>query len=134
MSEQIQNRLQGLFRALGYLCTILIIFGLGFYFGFRVGGTNNLSQTKTEYSNSNMSSSNSATVKIESKEVPGVFFFKINSADHVCPIDYKVKGTFGTDTGNYYLENNKNYARIKPDICFASEEFARDSAGFIKKY
>jgi hypothetical protein len=34
----------------------------------------------------------------------------------------------------YYTKTYKSYEKTKPDICFASEEFARDIAGFIKKF
>jgi hypothetical protein len=70
---------------------------------------------------------------IEAKIVDGVQFIKANNPK-VCDSVHPIKGTFNNDGGNFYNQSNKQYDRIKPDICFASEDFALNVAGFIKKY
>jgi hypothetical protein len=84
-------------------------------------GTENADKTNTE------------TVKIEAKAVDGVKFIKPNEKKE-CGENYSIKGTFNADNGNYYTKTNKSYDRIKPDICFATEDFAQGVAGFIKKF
>jgi hypothetical protein len=34
----------------------------------------------------------------------------------------------------YYTKENKSYDRVKPNLCFKNEGFAKDVAGFVKKY
>lgn len=131
MDYKIKDRLQSLFNAFSWFCAILLIFGCGFYLGHRIAENQVAVRSKIE---SSSSLETSKATSLEIKKVDGIYFFKLNAADHNCPSEYKIKGTFNPDGGNYYIESNKNYGRIKPDICFATEEVARDTAGFIKKY
>ena len=75
------------------------------------------------------SSSNTSSLKATS----GVFWIK-SGQQPVCTNDYPVKGKFDAPASFYYTRESKTYDRVKPDICFASEEVARDVAGFIRKF
>ena len=127
-----QNLWLQLSQKLAYILIFIVVLGIGFYFGYKLGVTN---QNK-------LSSENSGLVNAEAKEktvvksleLVGVYFFPLNIREHVCPENYDVKGVFSSDYGYYYTKENKNFTRIKADICFTNEEFARDKAGFIKKY
>ena len=125
-----QNFWLQLSQKLAYFAIFIAVLGIGFYFGFKVGLSN---QPKTTNDNQiNAEAKN--TVNIKSLELAGVYFFALNTKDHICPENYSVKGVFSSDYGYYYTKENKNFTRIKADICFTDEIFARDKAGFIKKY
>lgn len=106
-----------------------IFFILGFYLGFRYN------QVKNPIINESTVKDISSKVETEliTREVEAIQFIKANQ-DRKCDENHPIKGTFNSDNGNYYLKSNKSYDRIKPDICFATENFARDSAGFLKKF
>lgn len=112
---------------IGILCT-----GLGYYFGTKVATKAMQDQQKTEIAkvveNVEKKSENTVT-----KEVIGVQWFKPNS-EPKCDDSHPIKGVFRSGDGVYYTKEFKNYAKTKPDMCFATEEFARDSAGLIKKF
>jgi hypothetical protein len=108
---------------------------IGFYFGYKSAKSQvELTASKDEIGkiaqNLNSSTTNE---KIVAKEIPGVFWIKSNQ-EPICPKEYPIKGTFNSNGGNYVLKSYKNYDKTRPDICFATEEFARDSVGFIKKF
>ena len=46
-----------------------------------------------------------------------------------CPVDHAIKGRFEKKQQIYYVSGDRNYARTKPEICFASEGDAQ-TAGF----
>ena len=106
-------------------------FGLGYYFGSKYTKSS-LSPSKPVALADNQQIqqpvSSSSPVPIEE-----VFWIKPNS-DPACPQTHMVKGTFQDNFGYYYTPDSKNYSRSRPDICFKSEAFAKDIAGFIKKY
>jgi hypothetical protein len=136
---------------LAMLSLVCLSAGLGFYFGNKIS-SNKTEETKKQYITQiagldeqiskqkielekqigNNHDSNS-TSKNLTKELFGVFWIKVNQ-EPICPASYTVKGTFKAEGGTYYTADYKSYTRIKPDICFVSEEFARDTAGFIKKF
>lgn len=125
--------------ALSMVLMAILIGGSGFYFGFKTGSKplNSLSQSKDskpypENLDKTLIETEKPTEKIISKEVPGVQWIKANQAP-TCDKDYPVKGKFNK-TNQYYTKSAKTYGRKVPDIYFATEEFARDNAGFIKKF
>ncbi len=125
--------LKSIVNYLGYLVLVVILVGSGFYFGYK----NAEASLKTDSTSKNVSnalakinSSQKSEVKI--LEVEGAFWLK-NGQDPICPATHPVKGKFDSKANVYYLPENKFYNRSSPDICFASEEYARDKAGFLKK-
>jgi hypothetical protein len=66
-------------------------------------------------------------------QVDGVHWLKLNEPPE-CPKTHPVKGKVNSDGGIYYGLDAKNWARIKPQLCFANEEYAKDKAFFEKKY
>jgi hypothetical protein len=105
-----------------------IIFLIGYFFGF------NMKSSDLAFQNNTSQEFNEPTIELKALPVPAVKFFLVNE-DRICESEkYPIKGTFSTDQGYFYTKAHKNYDKIKPDICFATEEFAKDSAGFIKKF
>ena len=74
-----------------------------------------------------------AAVQVEAQEVPGVYWIPIGEAP-ICPETHPIKGKLGSDAPVFYTKANDWYDRIKPQLCFASEEYARNEAGFLQKY
>jgi len=102
---------------------LVIAFGFGFWFGTKQQKVTSAVAQKTQ--------------TIEQKTmfalpVPGVEWIKAG-ADNICPADHPVKAKLDGTTGFYYLPDNKSYDRVKPAFCFVTEEYAKDTAGFIKK-
>ena len=119
---------------MGIIFLAVIVFASGFYFGFKTqqnsNNTDNLNLESTKLSNTSGKMENSNVI---SKEVEAIFWIK-PSQEPVCPNTHPIKGTFGVSVANYYTPDSKNYKRINPDICFTNETYARDQAGFIKKF
>ena len=126
--QQIINTL-----AILFVCGFMIF--VGYYFGFKSAKAQvELTATKDEIGKIAQGfNSSTSNEKVISKDVPGVFWIKSNQ-EPVCPKEYPVKGTFNSNGGNYVLKSYKNYDKTRPDICFATEDFARDTVGFIKKF
>lgn len=116
----------------GYIFILSLVLGLGFFFGTKFEAQK---QTQTSYSTSKnlLKTDSSISTKVEIKEEAGVFWIKAGQSPS-CPQSHPVKGTFDTNNGYFYGIDSKMYARVKPDICFASEDFAQNIAGFIKKF
>ena len=117
-------------KVAGIILLCVILTGIGFYFGYktREAHTANLVDSGVLIAAKEIEKK-----EIKALEVVGVFWILPNK-DPICPENHPVKGTFGANSGNFYTKDNKSYERVKPDICFATEEFARDKAGFIKKF
>jgi hypothetical protein len=117
---------------IGLVSVIIIIFIIGFYFGYKNAKASEPDLTKTVVTSA---SNNLAQPSTELKAIPvdGVFWIKTGQ-EPVCDKNHPIKGTFADNFGNFYTPDNSRYDRIKADICFATEEYARDSAGFIKKF
>jgi DNA polymerase sigma len=126
--QQIINTL-----AIILVCSFLIF--IGFYFGYKSAKSQvELTVSKDEMGKIAQSlNSSTPNENVLAKEVPGVFWIKSNQ-EPVCPKEYPIKGTFNSNGGNYVQKTFKNYDKTRPDICFATEEFARDVVGFIKKF
>jgi hypothetical protein len=113
------------------IATIIILFlitlGLGGLFGYKFrDGQVNKEPARIVVANEEVQ-------KLEAKVVDGVQFIKANQPK-TCDQDHPIKGTFNNDGGNFYNKVNKQYDRIKPDICFVNEDFAQNIVGFIKKF
>ncbi len=67
------------------------------------------------------------------KSPEAVVWIKVGD-EPTCPQTHRIKGKFDNTVNVYYTLDNKSYNRVIPHICFSSEEFARDTAGFIKKF
>jgi hypothetical protein len=106
--------------------------GLGYYFGSKVTTKALQDQQKVEIAKV-ADNVEKKTENIVAKEVSGVQWFKPNT-EPKCDESHPIKGAFRSGDGIYYTKDFKNYAKTKPDMCFATEEFARDTAGLIKKF
>jgi hypothetical protein len=113
---------------LSYTLVLTMAIGSGYYFGYKTSQAN----VQTELAKQKPPTE-SVQTKIITKEVAGVQWIKPNQ-DPKCDQDHPVKGNLSNNINNYYTQNHKNYQKITPEICFATEEFARDTAGFIKKF
>ena len=121
-------KLAAILHYLGISMLVFIVFASGFYFGYKNSESKNILITTTNTDRGKSSE------PLKVKEVEGVFWIQPGK-EPVCPENAPVKGKFGTDGLNqYYLPEHKNYNKIRTSICFATEEFARDKAGFIKKF
>ena len=74
-----------------------------------------------------------STIQVEAQEVPGVHWIGVGNSPE-CPETHPIKGKLGSDAPVFYTKDNDWYDRIKPQLCFATEEYARDVAGFVKKF
>jgi hypothetical protein len=132
---------QSVLNYLGYFLLAVVLFGAGFYFGYKnatasiqansdstTKAVENVAKTIVDSSQTS-SSTNTSSVK----PTTGVYWIK-SGQQPVCPQEYSIKGKFDSPASFYYMKDNKQYDRVKADICFASEEVARDVAGFIRKY
>lgn len=71
--------------------------------------------------------------KVETLSVPGVSWIKAGESPS-CPDTHPVKAKFDSYTGYFYTRDHKGYDKIKAMLCFASEDYAENTAGFLKKY
>lgn len=101
------------------------LFGVGFWLGMKI-------QTPGVTSKS-VSVATVIDKKVEALAVPGVVWIKAGE-EPKCPSTHPIKGRFDTYTGYYYMPDYKTYDKIKPVVCFATEDFAAKTAGFLKKY
>jgi predicted PolB exonuclease-like 3'-5' exonuclease len=112
---------------IGCLCA-----GLGYYFGTKVTTKSLQDQQKIEIAKV-AENIEKKTETVVAKDVSGVQWIKANT-EPKCDPQHPIKGVFRGDSAFYYTKNYKNYEKTKPDMCFATEEFARDSVGLIKKF
>ncbi len=120
-----------LLNILGIGFLVLVIFVTGFWFGYKNAKAS--IKEKEEVTISNNPAIKQSSIEVKALDVEGAYWIKAGQQP-VCPENYSIKGTFSDNSGSYYTKDNPRFDRIKPDICFASEEFARDKAGFIKKF
>jgi hypothetical protein len=130
--------LKQLINYFGYGFLALAIFGSGFYFGAKAQMAKNSKEQvaaaiEKEKSANDKGLGHTDAQNIAIKEVEGVYWIKLGM-EPVCPSEYPVKGKFADTGGVYYTKESKTYSRIKPELCFAAEEFAREKAGFVKKF
>lgn len=124
------------------LILIISTFGLGFYLGTKYvaykkaeDSTDQIIQQALENVNSSSSSSSSPVnaINLATTSNPDIFWIKTGTKPE-CPQTHPVKGKFDSNANVFYLPDNKSYNRVRPDICFASKEFAEIQAGFLVKY
>lgn len=127
-----------------YFLFIVIFIGVGFYFGYKNAEATFTNpdfiaeyQSTLSSSDSKKSSSSSNSLEIvipEDKELESnVVWIQINE-EPICPPTHPIKGKFNNSANVYYTKENNFYNRVIPHICFASEEYAREVAGFIKRF
>lgn len=108
----------------GLVVVGLSLFGSGFWVGNKL---------KNVDASSTSSSPLIIEKKVDAVSVPGVYWIKAGESP-VCPETHPIKGKFDNYTGYFYAIDYKTYDKIKPMLCFASEEYASKQAGFLKKY
>jgi hypothetical protein len=120
----------------GYAFLFCLLFGAGFYFGFKVadGRTNHdITATKAEIQAlASSETGKSDQPKPTVKEIEGVFFI-LPGQKPECPETHLIKGKYDKTTGYFYAKSNKSYDKVVPLLCFANEEVAV-SKGFLKKF
>lgn len=115
---------------LGIGLLAIAVFAAGFYYGFRYHQANARSVDLTGVQSVAESLVHTETV---AKEVEGVFWIRPNQ-DPVCPEDHPIKVKFDSGVCFYYTKDNKAYGRVKPHVCLATEQFAQQQVGCIKKF
>ena len=120
---------------LGIFTLVLLIFITGFYFGRKqVLANQDLSYSQILDSEALQNTSDlTQKTNIITKEVEGVHWIKAGNEPY-CPEDYPIKGKFDKNVNVFYTQDNKYYKRVVAHVCFATEDFASNKAGFIKKY
>ena len=117
---------------------VILIFLTGFYFGYK----NRDSQISKDSANQIViqtvdSTSSETKGKVEgvseAKSPEGVFWIKLGQ-EPVCPKEHPIKGKYRDSSKIFYSPENKSYTRVKPDLCFSTEDFAIKEAGFIKQF
>ncbi len=115
---------------IGIALLVVVVFIIGFYYGFRYHESNNSSVDLTSIQGA---AETIEQVEVTTKEVEGVRWIK-SGEDPTCPADHPIKGKFDSGVCFYYNKDNQFYNRVKAHVCFATEEFAEQSAGCIKKF
>lgn len=117
----------------------IVFFPVGFFFGYKTKVNDATPETSLATTSSSISSS-SVTTSVSNQRATSVtnttevFWIKVGT-NPVCPETHPIKGKFDSSTAKfYYTTENKNYDRVRPDICFTTENFAKDVAGFVKKF
>jgi hypothetical protein len=119
---------QKLLLTLGLACLVIVVFGLGFYFGFNYANK----QINQSIVISNHSAESNTTNK-EVKPVEGVFWIK-SGEDPICPNTHPIKIKFDSGICFFYTKENKSYSRVKPNLCAVDENFALNEMGCLKKF
>lgn len=124
---------------LSYGVLVMLIFLTGFYFGYK----NRDSRISKDFSEQIVIQTNisSESNKIEGviqgvsevKNPEGVFWIKLGE-EPICPKSHPIKGKYKDSSKVFYMPDNKSYTRVKPDLCFATEDFAIKQAGFINQF
>lgn len=110
-----------------------LMFVSGFYFGYKYLEGQNGEKFVAGVSDIQESAQAIEKVEIVTKELDGVIWIKAGE-EPICPQDHPIKGKYDGTTGFYYTKSNDFYDRVKAVVCFATEDYAQNSAGFIKKY
>jgi hypothetical protein len=123
-----------LLKYFGFVFVFSLLFGAGFYFGFKTSqAQTNYNFTATKSDIKALADSSSQKVNIISKEIEGVFWIMPGEKPE-CPETHKIKAKFSTaNSGVFYSPENKNYAKVTPQLCFTTEDFAK-AKGFLKKF
>jgi len=132
-----------LYTTITLLFTGIVFFGVGFFFGYKtkVNTVSTLELASSNNSNASLSSlaipvttTSSQATAVNPISGADVFWIKVGT-NPVCPETHPIKGKFDTSTAKfYYTTENRSYDRVRPDICFTTEAFAKETAGFVKKF
>jgi len=118
----------------GFVFLAIILFSFRFYLGQKYKPTDSKpSNIANLESNKTGSKSLNPPETLLGKEVPEIFWIKTGQ-EPVCPENYPIKGRLTDGQKLYYLPETKSASRVKPDICFLNEEYAKNKAGFIRKF
>jgi len=120
---------QKLLLTLGIVGLVVVVFGLGFYFGFNYANK----QANLSAITSLNESSESYTTNKEIKPIEGVFWIK-SGEDPICPNTHPIKVKFDSGVCFFYSKENKSYSRVKPNVCAVDENFALKEMGCLKKF
>ena len=120
-----------------FIFTVTFIL-VGFYFGYKNAEakfTNPELISNNKLNTTDSSSTNLAVIDPENDiEInTNVVWIKINQ-EPTCPPTHPIKGKFTNSANIYYTKDNNFYNRVVPHICFSTEEYAKEIAGFIKKF
>jgi predicted PolB exonuclease-like 3'-5' exonuclease len=127
-----QPNKQNISNILAIVLICCLCAGLGYYFGSKVSTKEMQDKQKVEIAKV-VENVEKKTENIIAKDIPGVQWIKANT-EPKCDALHPIKGVYRGDSAFYYTKNYKNYDKTKPDMCFATEEFARDTVGLIKKF
>ena len=121
----------------------VILFCFGFYLGIKYTPVDSNSTNKKSNSDSlslnpkpgedNLTSANKIVGKDGLNEIKEISWIKTGQ-EPICPQTHPIKGRLTNGQKLYYLPENKSASRVKPDICFTNEQYAKDIAGFIRKF
>ncbi len=75
----------------------------------------------------------STFINQQGPDFSNVYWIPIDT-EPVCPPTHPIKGKVSNQVNNYYSPDNTFYNRVKPNLCFVSESYAKDVAKFIKKF
>jgi hypothetical protein len=124
-----------LLKYFGFVFVFSLLFGAGFYFGFKTSQAqtnSNFTATKSDIK-ALADSASQPKENIIAKEVDGVHWIMPGEKPE-CPDTHKIKAKFSSgNSGVFYSPENKNYAKVSPQLCFATEDFAK-AKGFLKKF
>jgi hypothetical protein len=115
---------------LGITLLVVVVFAIGFYYGFRYHEAN---AETVDFAGVQSAAESIEHVEVTAKEVDGVHWIKAGS-DPNCPDDHPIKGKFDSNVCFFYTKENQFYNRVKAHVCFATEEFATESVGCLKKF
>ena len=121
---------------LGMIFLGVLLFVGGFYFGYKYNAGKTVSTTSgivAGVEDIKKSADSVTNVQVQAKEVEGLLWIKAGE-EPICPNTHPIKGKVDGTIGYYYNKTNKSYDRVKPIVCFATEEYAEKSAGFVKKF
>ena len=122
-----------LINQIGFGFAFCLLLGIFFMLGMKYSeGLHKLTAEKSDIAAIANNLQSTENVKLVSKSVDAIQWIK-NNENPACNADHPIKGVSSKDP-KYYLKSNKNYEKIKADICFATEEYARDTAGYVKKF
>lgn len=128
-----------IYTSLALLVIAILFFGVGFFFGFKTKVDTSSNEAVIASSSASSSSTSSIATTTTSPatnntSITDVFWIRVGT-NPVCPETHPIKGKFDSSTAKfYYATDNKSYDRVRPDICFTTENFAKDVAGFVKKF
>jgi hypothetical protein len=128
---------QSLLRYFGWSLLFMLLFGGGFYFGYKTSSaqTNEKSFSLLEAQAQGKADAVALTQQssaVTPKEVDGVQWI-IPGQKPECDTNHTIKGKFDKNTNYFYAPGHKSWEKVIPQICFATEDFAQ-SKGFLKKF